>query len=69
MISLNGSFIHRAGDAANDIDMVRVAGLGVGVANASPDLMPYCDVVLKTSAYDGASLELCEQYLEPAANG
>lgn len=69
MISLNGPFIHRVGDAANDIDMVRAAGFGVGVANASPDLVPYCDVVLETSAYDGAFPELCERYLEPAAHG
>ena len=54
------------GDAANDADMVRAAGLGVGVANASADLVPVCDVVLKTSAYDGAFPELVENYLEPA---
>lgn len=54
------------GDSANDVDMVRAAGLGVGVANASAELIPACDVVLKTSAYDGVLPEIVEKYLEPA---
>lgn len=56
------------GDAANDVEMIRAAGLGVGVANASADLVPFCDVVLKTDAYAGAFPELVEEYLEPAAH-
>lgn len=54
------------GDAANDADMIRAAGLGVGVANSSPDLVPYCDVILETDAYHGAFPELLERYLEPS---
>lgn len=55
------------GDAANDLEMIRAAGLGVGVANVTPDVAPYCDVVLETTGYDGAFPELLERYLEPAA--
>ena len=57
------------GDAANDVDMVRAAGLGVGVGNATSELAPHCDAVLETGAYDGAFPELVERYLEPAACG
>lgn len=54
------------GDAANDIGLLDAAGLGVGVANATPDLLPHCDVVLRSSAYEGAFPELLERFLEPA---
>lgn len=55
------------GDAANDLAMIRAAGLGVGVANVTPDVAPFCDVVLATAGCDGAFPELLERYLEPAA--
>ena len=51
------------GDAANDLAMIQAAGLGVGVANVTPDVAPFCDVVLKTSAYDGAFPELVDTCL------
>ena len=35
------------GDAANDSAMIRAAGLGVGVANVTPDVAPLCDRVLR----------------------
>lgn len=49
------------GDSANDLAMIRAAGLGVGVANASPDILPFCDLVLDTAAADGAFGELLDR--------
>lgn len=53
------------GDAANDLDMLKRAGLGVGVANVSDDARPFCDVVLDTRAEDGALAELVTRIIEP----
>lgn len=53
------------GDAANDLEMLQAAGLGVGVANISDDARPYCDLVLDTAGPDGAFPELVERVLEP----
>lgn len=53
------------GDAANDIEMLQAAGLGVGVANVSDDARPYCDLVLASSGEDGALPELVERIIEP----
>ncbi len=49
------------GDSANDLAMIRAAGLGVGVANASDDIRPFCDLVLDTPADDGAFPELLDR--------
>lgn len=53
------------GDAANDLEMIQAAGLGVGVANVSSDVRPSCDLVLETTGWDGAFPELVERVLEP----
>lgn len=52
------------GDAANDLEMIQAAGLGVGVANVSSDVRPSCDLVLETTGWDGAFPELVERVLE-----
>lgn len=51
------------GDAANDIEMIRAAGLGVGVANVTADVRPFCDVVLDTAGGDGAFEELVDRFI------
>ncbi|MDM8301449.1 HAD-IIB family hydrolase [Collinsella tanakaei] len=51
------------GDSANDLAMIRAAGLGVGVANASADILPFCDLVLGASADEGAFCELLEHII------
>lgn len=56
------------GDSANDLAMIEAAGLGVGVANVTDDVRPFCDAVLETTGMAGAFEELVERYLEPAAN-
>lgn len=53
------------GDAANDIEMFRAAGLAVGVANITDDARPFCDLVLETSANDGALAEVVRTIIEP----
>ena len=53
------------GDSANDLEMIRAAGLGVGVANVTDDVRPYCDLVLDTPGGNGAFPELVARVLEP----
>ena len=55
------------GDSSNDLAMIRAAGLGVGVANVTDDVRPYCDVVLESAGTDGAFTELVERFLESIA--
>ena len=55
------------GDSANDLAMIKAAGLGVGVANVTDDVRPYCDIVLESTGDDGAFEELVEKYLEPSS--
>lgn len=55
------------GDSANDLAMIKAAGLGVGVANVTDDVRPYCDAVLESTGDDGAFEELVEKYLEPSS--
>ena len=54
------------GDSANDLAMIEVAGLGVGVANVTDDVRPHCDLVLDTPAKDGAFGELFERVIKPS---
>lgn len=55
------------GDSANDLAMIKAAGLGVGVANVTDDVRPYCGIVLESTGDDGAFEELVEKYLEPSS--
>ena len=55
------------GDSANDLAMIKAAGLGVGVANVTDDVRPYCDIVLESTGDDGAFEELVEKSLEPSS--
>lgn len=53
------------GDSANDIEMIRAAGLGVGVANSTPDVAAVCDLVLSSRDEDGALAEVVSRIIEP----
>jgi len=53
------------GDSGNDLEMLRVAGLGVAVANARADIAAAADVCLEQSAAQGAVAELVYRYLLP----
>lgn len=50
------------GDSSNDLAMIEVAGLGVGVANVTDDVRPACDVVLEATGADGALAEVVERF-------
>ena len=58
MLGIDLSETVGVGDSANDLAMIQAAGLGVGVANASDDIRPFCDLILDTTADDGAFPEL-----------
>lgn len=53
------------GDSANDLALIRAAGLGVGVANATDDILPDCDLVLDADCEAGALAEVVRRVIEP----
>jgi Cof subfamily protein (haloacid dehalogenase superfamily) len=50
------------GDSGNDLDMVRRAGLGVAMGNASPDVLEAADVVVADNDHGGCA-EAVHSYL------
>lgn len=50
------------GDSSNDLAMIEAAGLGIGVANATDDVRPACDIVLDATGSDGALAEVVERF-------
>lgn len=56
------SAIVAVGDAPNDIEMVEIAGMGVAVGNAHPDLKVVADWVCTRSAGEGAVAELTKRF-------
>ena len=63
MLDIPMSEVIAVGDSANDLAMIKGAGLGVGVANVTDDVRPYCDAILETTGMDGAFEELVERFL------
>ncbi len=51
------------GDNINDTDMLKAAGLSVGVHNLNPVIRPYCDVVTDATNDEGAVAEAIEKYV------
>lgn len=51
------------GDNINDTDMLKAAGLSVGVHNLNPIIRPYCDVVTDATNDEGAVAEAIEKYV------
>ena len=51
------------GDNFNDLPMIRVAGLGVGVANTVEAMKPMCDHITAATCEEGAVSEVIEQYI------
>lgn len=49
------------GDAANDVSMLRAAGIGVAVANARPEARDAAGIVLSASAGEGAMMEVARR--------
>lgn len=54
------------GDAPNDADMLRVAGMGAAVANARPEAREAARVVLDSEAKDGAMAEVARRFFATA---
>ena len=52
------------GDAPNDADMLRTAGMGVAVANARGEAKAAARVVLETEAKDGAMQEVVRRFFD-----
>jgi HAD superfamily hydrolase (TIGR01484 family) len=53
------------GDAANDLEMIAEAGIGVAMGNAAPEVKAVADLVALPADEDGVAVVL-EEYLEPA---
>lgn len=51
------------GDNINDIEMLKTAGLSVGVHNLNPRIRPYCDVITAGTNNDGAVAEAIERFI------
>ncbi|MCH2375035.1 MAG: HAD hydrolase family protein, partial [Planctomycetes bacterium] len=51
------------GDANNDLELVRSAGLGIAVANATDDLKAVADEVAEKSNNEAAVADIVERWL------
>lgn len=52
------------GDAANDAEMLRSAGMGVAVANAGGEAREAADVILESSSQDGVMKEIAARFFD-----
>ena len=52
-----------AGDEANDLDMLRAAGVGVAMANAIPDAKAVADYVTRRDNNHDGVAEIIEKFL------
>ena len=46
------------GDGLNDLSMVRMAGIGVGMSNAAPEVLAAADYVTLSNDADGVAAAL-----------
>lgn len=51
------------GDNFNDLSMIKVAGLGVGVQNTVEEMKKECDIITKATNNQGAIAEVINQYI------
>lgn len=51
------------GDNKNDIEMLKTAGLSVGVRNFHPAIRPYCDIITEATNNEGAVAEVIERFI------
>jgi Cof subfamily protein (haloacid dehalogenase superfamily) len=63
-LGIHQSEIIAVGNAHNDLSMVQYAGLGVWVANVSPELRHLADLVVSSNQENGVA-EVVEQYILP----
>ena len=62
LIGLDAGDVMAIGDSANDVEMLRTAGMGVAVGNANPALKSIADMV--TSGRYGAGVLEALEYLK-----
>ena len=51
------------GDNFNDLSMIQVAGLGVGVRNTVEDMKPLCDYITQATSNENAVAEVIEKFV------
>ena len=51
------------GDNFNDLSMIKMAGLGVGVQNVAKGVMPYCDYICGATHNESAVAEVIDQFI------
>ena len=51
------------GDNFNDLPMIQIAGLGVGVSNSIESMKPYFDYITKTNCDEGAVSEVIDKFI------
>lgn len=61
-LGLRPSQVMAVGDSGNDLAMVKMAGLGVAMGNATPDVLAAADVVTGDNNHDGVA-EAIEKYV------
>ena len=54
-LGLTPGQVMAVGDSGNDLTMVQMAGLGVAMANATPDVLAAADVVTGDNNHDGVA--------------
>ena len=50
------------GDNINDIEMIKTAGVGIGVANTIDEVRPYCDVIIESNNNENPISEIVKKY-------
>lgn len=70
LLGIKPEEIIAVGDNFNDLSMLQVAGLGVGVQNTVTELKPLCDYITNATCDEGAVGEVIEKYiLMPGSKG
>ncbi|MFT0796159.1 Cof-type HAD-IIB family hydrolase [Synechococcus sp. H70.1] len=58
LLGVSAEQVMAIGDGDNDIEMLRYAGIGVAMGNASPALLPYADWVAPPVTEDGVAVAI-----------
>lgn len=71
VIAYNGGMLHvplscayAAGDAENDLSMLKEAGTGISMANGSPQIQACADYITEKDNNQGGIAEIIEKFIE-----
>lgn len=67
-LNINADETMALGDNLNDLSMIKVAGLGVGMRNTNPKMTKQCDVITEADNNQGGVAEAIERFVLKAAN-